>query len=127
MEVKHHIAVDNLAPMDREAGLECLCVEESMGRLRLPEGRQNLGIDPMRVAWLGADAVANTLPVVFCWRGDSVSVIAQAHFIGCLELPQRVFHGGKLRVPPQHPDGARPQRSPLYGEHSSRIAADRSP
>ena len=53
----------------------------------------------MRIAWLGADAVANTLPVVFRRRGNPVSVIAQANLIGCLELTQRVFHGGKLGVP----------------------------
>ena len=53
----------------------------------------------MRVAWLGADAVANALPVVFCRRGNSVSVIAHADLIGCLELLQRVFHGGKLGIP----------------------------
>ena len=37
MDVKHHVAIDNLSTMDGEACLERLGVEESVGRLRLPE------------------------------------------------------------------------------------------
>ena len=37
VDVEHHVAVDDLAAVDGEAGLEGLGVEERVRRLRLPE------------------------------------------------------------------------------------------
>ena len=59
---------------------------------------QHLGIEPMRIARLRADAVANALPVVFRRRRNPVSVVAEANLVGGLKLTQCLLHGGKLGV-----------------------------
>ena len=127
MDVEHHVAVDDLAAMDGEARLEGLGVEERVRGLRLPERGQHLGVEPMRIARLRADAVANALPVVFCRRRDPVAVVAVANLVA---PPQ----AGAARPSPRRAgsrrrrrDGARLQCSPPCGERSSRTAAGRSP
>src|ERR1019366_8137836 len=47
LDVKYHVAIDNLSTMDGEACFERLGIKECVGRLRLPESGQHLGVDSM--------------------------------------------------------------------------------
>jgi hypothetical protein len=64
VDLEHHVAARQLATVDGEARLEGLGVEERVRGLRLPEAREHLGVEAVRVAGLRADAVAQALPVV---------------------------------------------------------------
>ena len=82
------------AAVDGEARLERLGVEKGVRGLRLPERRQHLGVETVRVAGLRADAVAQPLPVILGGGRDAVAVVAVADLVACLELAERLGRGG---------------------------------
>ena len=88
---------------------------------------EHLGVEPVRVAGLRADAVAEALPVVLGRRRDAVAVVAVANLVGRLELAQRLLHRGELRVAADAAGGAPPRCSRRCGGRSSRTGAGRSP
>ena len=52
VDLEHHVAARDLAAVDGEARLEGLGVEQRVRGLRLPERRQHLGVEAVRVAGL---------------------------------------------------------------------------
>src|SRR5216683_963426 len=98
IDVEHHVAVDDLAAVDGEAGLERLRVEERVRGRRLPERAKNIGIQPTRVARIRIDPVTAELPVVFCRRWDPVALVSATDLAGRFELTKRIVDGNELRV-----------------------------
>ena len=74
--------------------------------------RQHLRVEPVGVAGLRVDAVAQALPVVLGGRRDAVAVVAAANLVGGLELAKRFLHRRELRVGRDALDGAPPRCSP---------------
>src|SRR5690606_8183615 len=67
-------------------------------RLRLPEPREQLGVDAVSVARFWVDAVPKALPVILGRSGDAVAVVTEAHLLRGFELVQRFLHGCELPV-----------------------------
>ena len=123
MDVEHHVAIHDLATVDGEASLEGLGVEECVRRLRLPECAQHLGVDPMRVARLRADAVARPLPVILGRRRDPVAVVAAANLMRRFELREALPSQPQAGNRPPRLDAALQRCFPAFGERSSRTGA----
>ena len=98
VDLEHHVAAGHCAPVNGEAGLEGLRVEERVRGLRLPETGEDLGVQSVGVARLGADTVAQAFPVILGGRGDAIAVIAVANLVRRLELAEGYLHRGELRV-----------------------------